>query len=404
MHGRISARKTGQIMKNKFIDALKRFLIKYYLPLKKKKNGMLGRLRLSMTFRIVMMFFIYLALGGAVLISLLYILHPELTRDEMFDLAVIYVAIAAVILKLAGENSRRLFAPLREMSDAAKKLTVNNIKTEQLNVEGTKNELKDLAVTYNEMLKRLNDSFERQKQFVSDASHQLRTPIAAISGYADMLERWGKDDPAILDEAVFTINNKAKEMSELVTKLLYISRHDRNTVRLNKEFFDMRELIAEIITDEKLVIHDREITYDMPVSVIVYADRELVRQAIQVFVDNAGKYTRDGDRIHITLNDADGDCQVSVADTGIGMKREAVQNIFGRFYRAQDVKERKISGNGLGLALARMIILEHCGRIRIRSQYEKGTTFTITFPMLWYTKEALIKYKMKNNCSDAAGK
>ncbi len=102
--------------------------------------------------------------------------------------------------------------------------------------------------------------------------------------------------------------------------------------------------------------------------------------AIRVFIDNAQKYTEDGDSIRISCENRQGDCVITVEDTGVGMKKKDLDNIFNRFYRADDVRDRKIEGHGLGLSIAKLIILAHTGRIKIRTQYTKGTSFIVTIP------------------------
>jgi two-component system, OmpR family, sensor histidine kinase ArlS len=266
------------------------------------------------------------------------------------------------------------------MSAAANRLTVNNLHSQRLNVEGTKNELKDLAGVINHMLDRIEISYESQKQFVSDASHELRTPIAVIQGYANLLNRWGTKDEEVLQESVEAINNEAKSMQDLVEKLLFLSRHDKKTLKLEKAKFNMCLIVEEMVKETKLVIGDRNIESPILQNVFVYGDKQALKQAIRVFIDNAVKYTKSGDTISIKCENIDGDCVITVQDTGIGMTKKDVDNIFERFYRADQVRNEKIYGHGLGLSIAKLIILGHTGKIKVRSQLTKGTSFIITLP------------------------
>ena len=243
-------------------------------------------------------------------------------------------------------------------------------------------ELKDLAETFNESLNRLELSYESQKQFVSDASHELRTPIAVVQGYANMLKRWGSKDEDVLAESIEAISNEATQMQDLVEKLLFLSRHDKKTLKLNKSRFDIQPVVEEMVRETKLVAHKRVIESPALESVYVYGDKQAIKQAIRVFIDNAQKYTEDGDTIRISCENRQGDCVITVEDTGVGMKRRDLDNIFNRFYRADDVRNRKIEGHGLGLSIAKLIIMSHTGRIKIRTQYTKGTSFIVTFPKL----------------------
>lgn len=310
----------------------------------------------------------------------------NMTRNcsKMFDviliMALAYAALAFFILYEGKVDNEKLLEPIKDMTDMANRLTVNSLGSERINVEGTNNELKDLAGVINQMLDRLELSYESQKQFVSDASHELRTPIAVIQGYTNMLARWGAKDPEILQESIEALRNEAASMQELVEKLLFLSRHDKKTLKLEKKRFNMRPVVEEIVKETRLVAANRNIECPCLEDVIVYGDKQSLKQAVRVFIDNACKYTQDGDTIRISCANDDGDCVVKVVDTGIGMTRKDVDNIFNRFYRSDEVRDRNISGHGLGLSIAKLIILGHTGRIKVRSQYTKGTEFTITIP------------------------
>lgn len=300
----------------------------------------------------------------------------------VLNMILLYAVIVYFILREARAQNVKMLAPIQEMSDTVNRITVNNLQSERLNVEGMKDELKDLAETFNESLNRLELSYESQKQFVSDASHELRTPIAVVQGYANMLKRWGSKDEDVLAESIEAISNEATQMQDLVEKLLFLSRHDKKTLKLNKSRFDIQPVVEEMVRETKLVAHKRVIESPALESVYVYGDKQAIKQAIRVFIDNAQKYTEDGDTIRISCENRQGDCVITVEDTGVGMKRRDLDNIFNRFYRADDVRNRKIEGHGLGLSIAKLIIMSHTGRIKIRTQYTKGTSFIVTFPKL----------------------
>lgn len=298
----------------------------------------------------------------------------------LIGVGILYLLLVYVIIRQGRKSDLKLLQPITEMSDIANRLTVNNLASQRLNIEGTKNELKDLANVINHMLDRIEVSYESQKQFVSDASHELRTPIAVIQGYANLLNRWGAKNEEVLLESIEAINNESKSMQDLVEKLLFLSRHDKKTLKLEKHRFNMHQVVEEMVKETKLVTTNRNIVCDKLMDVIVYGDKQALKQAIRVFIDNAVKYTSDGDTITISLENDDEDCVISVADTGIGMTRKDVENIFERFYRSDQVRNEKIYGHGLGLSIAKLIILGHTGKIKVRSQLTKGTTFIITLP------------------------
>lgn len=311
-----------------------------------------------------------------------YNMTKSLDQLQRFTLwlVIIYLLMVILVGKLAKRGIDRLLTPIHNMSLTANRLTVNNLHSERLNVEGTKNELKNLATTINSMLDRIELSYESQKQFVSDASHELRTPIAVVQGYAGMLKRWGSEDEAVLEESIEAISKEAKSMQDLVEKLLFLSRHDKKTLNLQKKKFNMRPVVEEMVKETKMVVQNRHISADMLEDVVVYGDQQSLKQAVRIFLDNAVKYSRDGDSITVSLKNENGSCVLSVSDTGIGMKKEDIQKIFDRFYRAEGARDGKVEGHGLGLSIAKLIVLNHAGSIKVRSKYETGTTFTIVLP------------------------
>ena len=297
-----------------------------------------------------------------------------------WKLLILYLVMVALIIRKGKRSDIKLLDPIRVMSATANRLTVNNLHSERLNVEGTKNELKDLASVINAMLDRIETSYESQKQFVSDASHELRTPIAVIQGYINMLNRWGSSNEEVLQESIEAIQNEARSMQDLVEKLLFLSRHDKKTLKLTKKRFNMRPLVEDMVKETKLVAGNRIINHPIMEDVVVYGDKQALKQAIRIFIDNAVKYTKDGDEITILCQKINEDCVITVSDTGIGMTKKDIDHIFNRFYRSDHVRNQNISGHGLGLSLAKLIILAHTGKIKVRSQFKKGSSFIITIP------------------------
>lgn len=311
-----------------------------------------------------------------------YDLSPQFREclSLVWKIALLYLLIVFMIIRKGKKSDVKLFEPLRIMSAQANRLSANNLHSERLNVEGTKNELKDLANVINAMLDRIESAYESQKQFVSNASHELRTPIAVIQGYANLLNRWGSSNPEVLQESIEAIQNESKAMQDLVEKLLLLSRHDRKTLKLNKKNFNMRRVVEDMVKETRLVAQNRVIKSPIMEDVIVYGDKQALKQAIRIFIDNAVKYTNDGDEITISCENVNDDCVITISDTGIGMTREDLEHIFDRFYRSEYVRNKNISGHGLGLSLAKMIVIAHTGRIKVRSQFKKGSSFIVTLP------------------------
>jgi signal transduction histidine kinase len=290
--------------------------------------------------------------------------------------------LGALILAAIGPiASKKIVRPIKDMTEVAKTITANNINT-RLNVKASQYELKELAETFNKMMDRIEEDYIRQQHFVSDASHELRTPIAVMKGYADMLDRWGKKDQEVLEESIAAIKNETNNMQDLVEKLLFIARNDKNTLKLSKEEFILKDLVKEVAKETKMIISNKNIEFFCDDDSTIFADKNRIKQAIRIFVENAVKFTPDGGKIYIRCK-KDGDFSVvEVEDTGIGIKKRNLKKIFDRFYKEELSREKEQGGHGLGLSIAKIIVLGHRGKIKVKSTYEKGSIFSIYLPYI----------------------
>ena len=297
-------------------------------------------------------------------------------------LCLIVVADLMRMLYFLGKRKRldkRVLAPIREMTEMAQTLSAANLSN-RINVAGTKNELQDLAVVINSMLDRIEQSYNSQKQFVSSASHELRTPIAVIQGYADMLNRWGKNDPEVLQEGIDAISQETRAMKELVESLLFLARHDNKTMMLELTSFDPREVAEEVQRETSMVNPDDAFVTERMDPVTIHADRGLVKQLLRILVDNAVKYSPQGAKITLGVRQEGDKCLLSVKDEGEGIDPEELPRIFERFYRSESAKKADHGGHGLGLSIARIIAVAHGGKIYVRSKKGMGTTFEVELP------------------------
>lgn len=318
--------------------------------------------------------------GGKAYVA--YALNAEIRLFRMLLITwALLEAIRIWILLKKGERiSRRALRPITEIAETARRLSASNL-SERIAVHGAKNELLDLSDVLNDMLDRIESAYNTQKQFVSDASHELRTPISVIQGYADMLDRWGKTDPEVRDESIAAIRSEAAGMKELVEQLLFIARHDSRGNQYEKIYFDASELAGEALRDTRLIAGKRIVTHGDMHRAIVFGDRAALKQALRIFIDNAIKYTPEGGTVTISCRKEEKFCRITVADTGMGVAEDELNRIFERFYRADQARSVRADGHGLGLSIARIIIRAHDGRIEVQSKKNVGSRFHILLPL-----------------------
>ena len=238
-------------------------------------------------------------------------------------------------------------------------------------------DLAGVETAMNNLLLRMRDTYRQQARFVNDASHELRTPIAVIQGYANMLDRWGKEDESILEEGITAIRHESDHMNHLVEQLLFLARGDSGRTTLNLEATDLKAMLQEIyeesfMIDERHPYRLKQYEGDLTVS----ADPGLLKQAVRILIDNAAKYTNEGDEILLSCGrNQEGEPYLQVQDSGIGMEEADVSHMFERFYRSDEV--RSYDGTGLGLSIAKWIVDKHKGHFEILSRTGLGTRIRI---------------------------
>lgn len=334
-----------------------------------------------------------------------YTLGPDLRLSFLILLILLGHQLLYFIGRI-GTNTRairRTLQPLTEMAETARSIqqdmsavrasgagikrlagAISTIDAKRLNrqlsVETSQEELKDLASAINDLLYRIHQAYQSQVRFVSDASHELRTPISVLQGYANLLDRWGKHDEQTMQEAIDAIKSETENMKILVEQLLFLARGDNETIHLEKVVFDCGKIVEEIVRDARLIdpVHTFETRLDSPAW--IEADQQLIKQALRILVDNSIKYTPAGEKIRLQVSNEGETVKIQVQDNGIGIAAEDVPRIFDRFYRSDESRARKTGGSGLGLAIARWIIEHHEGHFEVISRLEIGTRISIMLP------------------------
>ncbi len=312
-------------------------------------------------------------------------LYEPLTREiryiEMlfFFLLIINLASWVIIIIYGSKATRKMLSPIERMTETVQRISISDLNT-RLDVSGSQDELKELAETFNEMLDRIEASYQQQNQFVSDASHELRTPISVLQGYANLLDRWGKEDRAVLEESILAIKGESENMKSLVETLLFLARTDKNLQGLERAEFPMDELIREVIKDANIIDSQHQFEVLTNEDTLYYGDRKLIKQLIRILIDNSIKFTPQGGSISINNKRTKNLVILEIADTGAGIAQEDIPHIFERFYRADKSRSKNQGGQGLGLSIAKWIVDSHHGKIEVKSKLGRGTKFIIYLP------------------------
>lgn len=303
------------------------------------------------------------------------------TMKLMYSYLLVENIIAIIVAVFIGKFiTNKLLKPVRDITKTAEKISADDL-SKRIEVPLADDELKSLVVTFNEMIERLEISFQRQNQFVSDASHELRTPISVIQGYANLIDRWGKEDEEILDESISSIKSETEHMSNIIKQLLFLVKSD-GIQKLNLNELDIDVILEEISKEINILEVKTQFEYIVEEKTVIKADYDLIKQLLWILVDNAVKYSGNKDsEIFVRVYKENNMVYISVKDNGIGISEENIQHLFERFYRADKSRNKEIAGVGLGLSIAKRIVTKHKGNIRVESEPDKGTEFIVELPL-----------------------
>ena len=302
--------------------------------------------------------------------------HLEETMKTLFYVLIVAGAIMLIPSIIAGTLlGRFLLNPIQKLIQTMKDNT-KHAKWQKINLENrSKDELYEMEMTFNEMIDYLRDNFEKQEIFVSNASHELKTPIQIVKSYAQLLERRGMENPELLQESIEAIDSEADRMKKLVEQLLSLSKN-RQAQEMNR--VDLGELTEETVeTFERA--YARKINFQQNADdLMVYGNRDQLEQVIYILIENAIKYSND--KINVSASKLNDDVIIQVKDHGQGIHEDEQKRIFDRFYRVDKARSRETGGTGLGLAIAKVITEEHHGEVSVSSKVGEGSTFTLCLP------------------------
>jgi len=310
--------------------------------------------------------------------------HLRFVRKNLFHFRNNILVALPILLVLGAVGgwilARRSLSPIGYIVSKAQSITSQNL-SERLKQRGTGDEMDDLIGTINEMISRLEGSFKRMAEFTADASHELKTPICAMRGEAEVLllkERKAEE----YQEGLAHFIEQFDHLNQLINDLILLSKSDTTQVEVKRDPLRLDLLIQDLSHLFQVLAEQKHIALEIGTldEVTVMGDKVRLQQLFTNLIDNAIKYTLKGS-IYITVEKNEGFGRVRIKDTGIGIPQEEQEKIFKRFYRMDKSRSRETGGVGLGLSIAEWIVRAHHGRIEVESELNKGSTFTVSLPV-----------------------
>ena len=308
----------------------------------------------------------------------------EDVRDTLGTLLLIIVIAYPLTLIVASAGgvflAGRALSPIDRLTGVARRITAEDLH-QRIDLELPDDEIGRLARTFNDMIARLDESFQRQLQFTADASHELRTPLTVIKGQTEVALQRDRDVESY-KQVLQSVNSQVDRMIRMSASLLALARADAGQIPMATEPTEIGHIVSDAAEQMRAVAEAKDIDLQVASgpSLRTLADGDLLLQLMLNLLDNAVKYTPRYGLVRTGWSVVDGQVQIRVSDTGPGIAAEHLPRIFDRFYRVDDARTRPNGGAGLGLSISRWIAQAHGGTIRVESTPGNGTTFTVRFP------------------------
>ncbi len=312
------------------------------------------------------------------IVGVISIADESVLLNSVTKTNLILIAILILVAALGGWCLlRQAFKPVEKIRNTAKSISESRDLSQRISLAGGKDEIYRLAETFDEMLAKIEKTLNKEKQFTSDASHELRTPVAVISSECE----YTLECATTLDEAkesVLSIKQQTDKMSKLISELLTISRMDKNTMEVNFESVDISELL-NFVCDEQVEIHTGDITLKRNIMPSVYleTDSMLLARIFVNLISNGYSYGKENGNIDVSLIDRENDVVIEIADDGIGISDENLPKIWERFYQVNTSRTNADGNMGLGLSMVKLIADKLGINISVESKLGEGTTFTL---------------------------
>ena len=307
----------------------------------------------------------------------------ELKKQLRFLFLQLIVMEGIVSIGLAYFISRLISKPIEEIHDIIASINEDNIETKRLIIPKKNDEFAIVSQQFNELLDKISFYIAQQKHFVEDVSHELRTPVAIVEGHLKLLNRWGKDDPEVLEESLTASLSEIQRMKTLVQEMLDLSRAPQVREQYKDATTEVVATLEQIVTNFKVLYPDFTFIADIDTKkeIISPIYRNHFEQVIIILLDNAVKYSMNRKEIIVSLSPTTEAVEIGIQDFGMGLSEEDKKKVFSRFYRVDKARSRERGGNGLGLSIAKELIEGYNGKISLTSHLNQGSVFKVKLPV-----------------------
>ena len=305
-------------------------------------------------------------------------------KEELNQLALSILFVSAIIAIVLGYLlSNQMTKPIKKIQEIISSISEENISTKRIKVSEKNDEFAIVSEHFNELLDKISFYIEQQKHFVEDVSHELRTPVAIVEGHLKLLNRWGKDDPEVLEESLQASLVELQRMKTLVQEMLDLSRAPQVKEQYKDATTNVTEVAKQVVHNFRVLYPEFTFTFDDDLKhdlwIPIYLNH--LEQVVIILMDNAVKYSLDRKEIILSLSKGEEHVEIAVQDFGMGMTEEDRRKVFSRFYRVDKARSRERGGNGLGLSIAKELIESYDGEISVTTLLNHGSIFKITLPL-----------------------
>ena len=305
-------------------------------------------------------------------------------KEELNQLALSILFVSAIIAIVLGYLlSNQMTKPIKKIQEIISSISEENISTKRIKVSEKNDEFAIVSEHFNELLDKISFYIEQQKHFVEDVSHELRTPVAIVEGHLKLLNRWGKDDPEVLEESLQASLVELQRMKTLVQEMLDLSRAPQVREQYKDATTNVTDVANQVVHNFRVLYPEFIFTFDDDLKrdlwIPIYLNH--LEQVVIILMDNAVKYSLDRKEIILSLSKGEEHVEIAVQDFGMGMTEEDRKKVFSRFYRVDKARSRERGGNGLGLSIAKELIESYDGEISVTTLLNHGSIFKITLPL-----------------------